>query len=62
MPSMSNRSRFGRLVRWLAGRSSAALVGMSLVWFVSWSWLIYLLLEELVSGPRQEDLASVAGS
>jgi hypothetical protein len=62
LPSMANRSHVGRLVRWLADRSSGALFGMSLAWFVSWSFFVYLLLDELVSAPRKEELASVAGS
>jgi hypothetical protein len=30
---MANQSRLGRPVRWLAGRTSAALFGMFLAWF-----------------------------
>lgn len=62
VPSMANQSRLGRLLRWLAGRSSAAIFAMSLGWFVAWSVLVYLVLDDNVGSMRQEDLAAIAGS
>jgi len=60
--SMASRSWIGRLVRWLAGRSSAALFAMFLAWFAAWTVAVYLLLDAVIGGKAQGDLGIAAGS
>jgi hypothetical protein len=60
--SMAKRSWVGRLVRWLAGRSAAALFAMFLGWFAVWTAAAYLVLDEIVGTQTQEDLVPIAGS
>jgi hypothetical protein len=60
--SMANRSWLGRLVGWLAGRSSADLFAMFLAWFAVWSAAAYLLLDSVIGGKGERDLGIVAGS
>ncbi len=59
---MGKRSWLGRLVRWLAGRSSAALFGMFLAWFAVWTVAAYLLLDAVIGTHNQADLGIIAGS
>jgi hypothetical protein len=58
---MANQSRLGRLVRWLAGRTSAALFGMFLAWFAAWAAAAYLLLDAVIGAQAQSDLGTIAG-
>jgi hypothetical protein len=60
--SMATGSWLGRLVRWLAGRTSPALFGMFLAWFTLWTALAYLLLDTLISTLDQADLATIASA
>jgi hypothetical protein len=60
--SMAKQSWLGRLVRWLAGRSSAALFGMFLAWFAGWTVAAYLVLDEVIGAEIQADLGTIAGS
>ena len=60
--SMANQSWLGRLVRWLAGQSSAALFAMFLVWFAVWTIAAYLVLDEIIGTETQTDLVPIAGS
>jgi hypothetical protein len=55
-------TRVGRLVRWLADRTWSALFGLFFAWFVAWTGIAYVVLNELVSGADQEDLATLAAS
>jgi hypothetical protein len=59
--SMASGSGLGRLVRWLAGRTSAALFGMFLAWFVVWTASAYLVLDTVISAQDQADLGTIAG-
>jgi Protein of unknown function (DUF4239) len=59
---MGKRSWLGRLVRWLAGRPSAALFGLFLAWFAVWTVAAYLLLDEVIGTQGQADLGTIAGS
>jgi Protein of unknown function (DUF4239) len=59
--SMASGSGLGRLVRWLAGRTSAALFGMFLAWFVVWTASAYLVLDVVISAQDQADLGTIAG-
>jgi hypothetical protein len=59
--SMASGSGLGRLVRWLAGRTSAALFGMFLAWFVVWTASVYLVLDVVISAQDQADLGTIAG-
>jgi Protein of unknown function (DUF4239) len=60
--SMANQSWLGRLVRWLAGQSSAALFAMFLAWFAVWTVAAYLVLDEIIGTETQTDLVPIAGS
>ncbi len=60
--SMGNRSWLAHVVRWLAGRSSAALFGMLLGWFAVWTAGAYLLLDAVIGAKDQGDLGIIAGS
>jgi hypothetical protein len=60
--SMANRSWLGQLVRWLAGRPSAALFGMFLAWFAVWTTAAYLLLDAVIASKDQGELGIIAGS
>jgi hypothetical protein len=60
--SMANRSWLGRLVRWLAGRSSPALFAMFLAWFAVWTVAAYLVLDEGIRAENQAVLGTIAGS
>jgi Protein of unknown function (DUF4239) len=60
--SMGKRSWLGRLVRWLAGRSSIELFGMLLAWFAVWTAAAYLLLDAVIGPTGQADLGNIAGS
>jgi hypothetical protein len=60
--SMANQSWLGRLVRWLAGRPSAALFGMFLGWFTAWTVAVYLVLDAVIGAQDQADLGAIAGS
>jgi hypothetical protein len=59
--SMASGSGLGRLVRWLAGRTSVALFGMFLAWFAVWAALAYLVLDTVISAQDQADLGTIAG-
>ena len=59
--SMASGSWLGRLVRWLAGRTSVALFGMFLAWFAVWTALAYLVLDTVISAQDQADLGTIAG-
>jgi Protein of unknown function (DUF4239) len=59
--SMASGSLLGRLVRWLAGRTSAALFGLFLAWFVVWTTSAYLVLDTVISTQDQADLGTIAG-
>jgi hypothetical protein len=59
--SMANQSWLGRLVRWLAGRTSAALFGIFLAWFAVWTAFVYLVLDTVISAQDQADLGTIAG-
>jgi hypothetical protein len=59
--SMVSGSWLGRLVLWLAGRTSAALFGMFLAWFAVWTAVAYLVLDTVVSAQDQADLGTIAG-
>jgi Protein of unknown function (DUF4239) len=59
--SMASGSGLGRVVRWLAGRTSAALFGMFLAWFVVWTASAYLVLDVVISAQDQADLGTIAG-
>jgi len=59
---MASRSWLGRLVRWLAGRTSAELFGMFLAWFAVWTAAAYLVLDTVIRAQDQEDLGIIAGS
>jgi Protein of unknown function (DUF4239) len=59
--SMANESWLGRLVRWLAGRTSAALFGIFLAWFAVWTAFVYLVLDTVISAQDQADLGTIAG-
>jgi hypothetical protein len=59
--SMASGSWLGRLVRWLAGRPSAALFGMFLAWFAVWTALAYLVLDTVIPAQDQADLGTIAG-
>jgi len=59
---MASRSWLGRLVRWFAGRTSAALFGMFLAWFAVWTAAAYLVLDTVVRAQDQGDLGTIAGS
>lgn len=59
--SMANQSWLGRLVRWLAGRTSAAVFGMFLAWFAVWTVSAYLVLDTVISAQDQADLGTIAG-
>ena len=58
---MASQSWLGRLVRWLAGRTSAALFGLFLAWFAVWSVAAYLVLDAVVGARDQADLGTIAG-
>jgi Protein of unknown function (DUF4239) len=58
--SMANQSWLGRLVRWLAGRPSAALFAMFLAWFTVWSAAAYLVLDTVIDAQDQADLGTIA--
>jgi hypothetical protein len=60
--SMAKQSSLDRLVRWLAGLSSAALFALFLAWFAGWTAAAYLVLDELIGAESQSDLVPVAGS
>ena len=60
--SMGNRSWLGHLVRWLAGRSSAALFGIFLAWFAVWTAAAYVVLDAVIGAKDQGDLGVIAGS
>jgi hypothetical protein len=60
--SMGNRSWLGHLVRWLAGRPSAALCGLLLAWFAAWTAAAYLVLDAVIGTKGQGDLGIIAGS
>jgi len=53
-------SQIARFVRWLAERTWATLFGLFLAWFVAWTAIAYTVLNELVSGTDQQDLAALA--
>ena len=57
---MARRHPFDRVVRWIASRSSWGLFGLFLVWFVTWTALIYLVLDAIVADQHQEGLAQIA--
>jgi Protein of unknown function (DUF4239) len=59
--SMASGSWLGRLVRWLAGRTSAALFGMLLAWFAVWAAAAYLMLDTVIRVEAQGDLGTIAG-
>jgi hypothetical protein len=59
--SMATGSWLGRLVRWLAGRTSVALFGMFLAWFAVWTALAYLVLDTVIPAQDQADLGTIAG-
>jgi len=59
--SMVSGSWLGRLVLWLAGRTSAALFGMFLAWFAVWTAVAYLVLDTVISAQDQADLGTIAG-
>jgi hypothetical protein len=60
--SRGNRSGLGRLVRWLAGRPSAALSGVLLAWFAIWTVAAYGSLDAVIGAAARDDLKTVAGS
>lgn len=59
---MSPRSRTGRVLRWLSGLQASSLFGLSFAWFVTWTALIYLVLDVVIADEHQEGLATIAGS
>ena len=60
--SMARGSWLGRFVRWLAGRTSAALFGMFLGWFAVWTAVAYLVLDTVIAAQDQADLGTIAGA
>jgi hypothetical protein len=60
--NVGNRSWLGRLVRWLAGRPSAALSGMLLAWFAVWTVAAYVSFDAVIGARAQDDLGTIAGS
>jgi hypothetical protein len=59
--SMATGSWLGRLMGWLAGRTSAALFGMFLGWFAVWTALAYLVLDTVIGAQDQADVGTIAG-
>jgi hypothetical protein len=57
---MMRRRPLDRGVRWLCRRGSVPLVGISLLWFVGWTALVYLLLDWLVADVHQQGLADIS--
>jgi hypothetical protein len=57
---MMQRPPLDRAVRWVASRSSWGLFGLFLVWFVTWSALVYVVLDAIVADEHQEGLAQIA--
>lgn len=59
---MSPRSRVGHAVRWLSGLSARSLFGLSFAWFLSWTALVYAVLDTIIADEHQEGLATIASS
>lgn len=50
----------GDVTRWLSARSVWALFGIFLAWFAAWSVAVFLVLDAVITGGRQEEMATVA--
>lgn len=50
----------GDLTRWLSARSVWALFGIFLGWFAVWSIVVFVVLDAVVAGSRQEEMGTVA--
>lgn len=59
---MDVSTRIGRFVHWLADRTWTTLFALFFTWFVAWTGIAYVVLNDVVSATDQEDLATLAAS